>query len=342
MSYPRLHSTRLSACRTLGAAAFLPPILPLFLFCGFCLSAPCRSGGENIPLPDATEPPSPASLSNRRAEVVPSDPSQPVLHPRISALLSGANIPLRQRLDDLLFLRTARLTPDDHAALIRLVNDAAPYINLTPDDQDLFFNELLETLLVHPDRSAYLASYAKALGDCIDAPDRSVVVRDYAMQHLGSLLEAEPGLPETDANPLFRLLDQDDQPPKLLGTALRTLERLVQSGRLPATHPRVTAAANRYLSAPNPDGRHEFPSALHLAATAGLPAASTQARTLVRDSSRPPLHRMVAYHVLGRLGDASDLAWMKAHVEPEPMCTIAAAKARETLESSISKLSPRR
>jgi hypothetical protein len=271
----------------------------------------------------------------------PSDPPQPVLHDRINALLSGANIPLRQRLDDLLFLRKARLTPDDHAALIRLVNDAAPYINLTPDDQDLFFNELLETLLVHPGRSAYSASYAKALGDCIAEPDRSVVVRDYAMQHLGSLLEAEPGLPETDADPLFRLLDQDDQPPKLLGTALRTLERLVQSGRLPAAHPRVIAAANQYLTAPNPDARHEFPSALHLAATAGLPAASTQARTLVRDSSRPPLHRMVAYHVLGRLGDASDLAWMKAHVEPEPMCTIAAAKARETLETST-KLSPRR
>ena len=227
-----------------------------------------------------------------------------------------------QRVQTIKALRGESLGPDDVQQLLIWINQPMAYNDLTPTQQDLFFNELLETLREHDAVEPDLL--VTAFTECIRNETRSVVHRDYALQHLGQLYE-KTDLPQDNLDIAYETLEGDND--QLAATALRTLERAYQQRR-PLDESRLKKQVLAYLEQPRGPVLHL--AALHTAATLHL----DQALPVIRDNvfgDTAPSRQLVALYALGELGTAQDGLDLQQLKLSHPRCELA-------LQSAVKKL----
>lgn len=212
---------------------------------------------------------------------------------------------------------------EEAAALIEWINQPEQYIEGSPDSQNYFYNELLEAL--RHIEAVPSERMAAALGICILDDSRVRVQRDYAMQHLGHLY-LEGMLSREALEPLFEMVENGED--QLAATALVTLERLVDGGKL-AAEERLKVAV---LSALEHTGKSAFTrAAVHAAAKFHLLESLPHIRSLILDPACSPNIQMVGFYALGKMGSAEDLVLLRNWQSPNPRCQFALQAAIDNL-----------
>ena len=238
--------------------------------------------------------------------------------------------PASQRVAAIQSLRGQALSEADIQQLIAWVNQPTAYNDMKPIRQDLFFNELLATLRelhgVQPDL------LVAAFTACIRDETRSVVHRDYALQHLGQLYEKND-LPQESLDVAFETIEGEND--QLAATALRTLERAYLQQR-PLDEDRLKTKVLSCLKQPRPPALHL--SAIHAAATLNLTEALPIIRKDVFDPGTDPNRQLVALYALGELGTAQDERDLQDLTLSHPRCEIALRAAKKKLNQKFPNL----
>jgi len=215
------------------------------------------------------------------------------------------------------------LAAPDGATLLGLINDRRPYSNLQPRDEAYFVNELLNALRNSGASPLALSTELIAL---YNHSDRSVVVRDYALQHLSAMY----GVSSNDDEILQTLTAAlDNREGTLAGTALRGLMRI---HRTTGAGDREGLCTKALLVAEDETGGVAARSAaVQACGELACEKAILLVRSLAMSESTQRVLRMAAIHALGQLGDASDLTFLQETSESRGFYVQASAKGRQQL-----------
>jgi hypothetical protein len=222
-----------------------------------------------------------------------------------------------------------QLTPDDQAALLSFLETTGPVPGLNLESTRWLKNDVMSLLAAQQQPSPKLA---ETLLRVYRDPNQDVVLRDYAVQHLGEWLRREPeALRRAEIE--TTLWDAvNGREGAIGGTALIALSRLAESGRMePASRERLAGAALG-LAQEGEVSAAVRATALQICARQTLSAALPLARQLAATEGDLSL-RLSAVAALGRLGGTNDLDLLaQMAAGPEPRLQPAATAALKQLK----------
>ena len=230
---------------------------------------------------------------------------------------------LEQGLQELGRLK-APLGRDDEEKLFAMIRDRAAHTHMPPADEALFINEILNTLRhLQVDAGRLRAALIGLYRDTGRAP----VLRDYALQHLGSMPASADGDREI-AEVLFSALEE--RAGTCAGTALRALLRFVVDGR-PLDQQRLADESSRILA----DDSYAAVARAAAAQTCSqlrLVESLPMVRSLAKSDQTPRVLRLAALRALGILGDERDATYLHAVATAGGFYAVAAGAKRSTPE----------
>ena len=233
-----------------------------------------------------------------------------VLSPEVAELVLARDISFQERLDVAHNLGE-ELSAVDIAALLKFVEGGVP-AGCSAEQWHALFNDILNALRHQKGGSDAVPGLSAALL-AIYQGEPDPVLRDYALQHLGSWL-AEPGSgagqerdPARRSEILAAIHEAARQTGEAFsGTALLALVALLeQPGQADGEGARVDQLVLSSALSPATSKQCRI-SALQLCALRGLSTALPTIRGIAADGSADPNLRLSAIAALGRLGDDSD------------------------------------
>ncbi|HMP90395.1 MAG TPA: hypothetical protein PJ991_09345 [Kiritimatiellia bacterium] len=216
------------------------------------------------------------------------------------------------------------LSPDDRDALYAFLLDKDRVPHLNSVQRRVLVNDVMKTLRLQQDDTLALSEVFSAVY-ADQAED--VVIRDYALQHLGSWLE-RPVYDEAGVFVLWQAVQERES--TLAGTAILSLMRVAR------VHPyvdlaAVADAAERMAGDPRIATASRI-TALSLSAELGGTGVLSTARGIARDSRIVGL-QAAAVSLVGKLGNRNDLPLLLAMVEDETiLCKPAVREAIQRLQ----------